>query len=688
MSRLVSSCLLAAALAAPAAAQELPILDPLHTQLITQEISGDASYEHIRYLSTFPHREGGSDGLWGAAQYAARRAEEYGLSGVRVIKQPATTRPWNFTAADLWIVEPTPERLASTLASELHLVNNSRAADVTAPLVDVGSGSSAEIAAANVAGAIVLTHGSAQGVMTRAVCEAGAVGIVVFPAPTGAANGINGSAGMWRPAQLRRYAVSSSDSPTCAPTFGFTLSTRQGLALRERVAAAAEPMTLRAVVDAGFTSEAGDESWMVMTEAFIRGTDPGAMQDVVLTGHLQEEGTSANDDASGVANVLEIGRALNRLIVEGRIPRPRRNIRLWWVTEFSSQRRYFADHPGAADSIWVNVNQDMVGADQSIDVMRKQGVTRVPATRFHVLNDVTEEVVEYMVAGNTFELAQLQAGHPMYPKPHLMIYFHVNTDHGPFLEAPIGKAAVSFTNMPDRYIHSTDDDLWNVDQTQLGRNAASVALIAYAMASAADDDVDALAAVVAGRGVRRMGDNLRHALTWIAGHDDKAAAYAMAVDQLDYAAARERLAAASLAEVAEGGSDAAQALRAEIDRRAEQMRDEVDRAYRRVTGARPPRRGLTDVERELAGLTPRLVAGPAEFLTGRGQVAGVSGLHGLMAYEVSNAVDGSRTGLDIYRYVAAEAREAGTHYYGTVTADAVLQYLRNLADAELIALGE
>jgi hypothetical protein len=64
----------------------------------------------------------------------------------------------------------------------------------------------------------------------------------------------------------------------------------------------------------------------------------------------------------------------------------------------------------------------------------------------------------------------------------------------------------------------------------------------------------------------------------------------------------------------------------------------------------------------------------------------VRGLHGLMAFEVMNAVNGERSGLYIYRCVAAEAREAGAHYYGTVAADAVLQYLENAAAAELIRL--
>jgi hypothetical protein len=57
-----------------------------------------------------------------------------------------------------------------------------------------------------------------------------------------------------------------------------------------------------------------------------------------------------------------------------------------------------------------------------------------------------------------------------------------------------------------------------------------------------------------------------------------------------------------------------------------------------------------------------------------------------MAFEVLNACDGARTGLDIARFVAAEAREAGAHYYGVVTEEAVLAYLEGAAKTGLVAL--
>jgi hypothetical protein len=693
--------ILCAVAPSPVLAQEIPFLRADHVRLITQEVSGDAAYEHIRHNTRYHRPRGGADGLWTVAEYYAEQARAAGLTDVRIIRQAYGTPPWNARSAELWIEGAAPERIASLLQAQLHLADYSRAAAVTAEMVDVGAGTAEELAAVDVTGRIVLTHGPLAAVMREAVGRRGALGVVWYPSPYFEGSGTV-PAGFDRPDQLRWISVPARGDDGYEPTFAFGLSLRQGISLRNRVAAAgaaASPLRVRAVVDAGFDSGQGRDSWQVMVEAYIRGTEPGLAQEVVLTGHIQEEKFSANDNASGSAATLEIGRALNRLIAQGLIPRPRRDLRFWWVTEFSSQRQYFADHPDAHRRMWVNVNQDMVGADQSQDVGRKQNITRLPASRFHFFNDVTETVVEHMVAGNTYELAQAQAGYPDYPWPHLsrlgsrfrynaeMVFYHRNTDHAAFNEAPIGVPGITFTNMPDRFIHSTDDDLWNIDPTQLGRNAAAAALIAYAMASADATVAPALTALTAGRGAERLGRNLRLAMTWIATSADAVAAYHQAVDQVRYAGWRERRAIRSLDEIG-GGPTAPIALLLEEQARQEELAmRSLDLAYRQATGnANRPARIETDAEARLRELRPALEAGPREFLTGRGRIAGVPGLHPIMADEVLSLVDGERTGLDILRIVAAEAREAGAHYYGEVTAGSVERYLENVAAVGLIRL--
>jgi hypothetical protein len=680
-------------------AQNLPVLNPEYTRQITQEVSGDAAYEHIRFQTQFHRPRGGSDGLWRVAEYMEQTAREVGLTDVQLIKQAYATPPWNARFADLWITEPEPERIASTIQSVLHLADYSRPTDVTGELVDIGAGTPADYDGVDVSGRVVMTYGDLGAVMREFVGNRGALGVLWYPSPFSPMSGRSG-AGLYRPDQLRWIRVSpSQDSDGYEPTFAFGISARQGVRLSHMLAAADEPVMVQAVVDASFESQQGTEPWQVMVEGYIRGTEPGLGQDVVLTSHLQEEAQSANDDASGAGSMLEIGRALNRLIEEGRIPRPKRNIRFWWVTEISSQRQYFADHPEAHNEMWVNINQDMVGANQAQDVMRKQNITRVPAARFHFFNDVVESVIEYMVTVNKFELAQFQAGTPFYPEPHMahlgsrhrynaeMIFFHGSSDHMTFNEAPIGVPGTSFTNMPDRFIHSSDDDLWNVDRTQLGRNAAAVALMAYIMGSADGAMAPTLAAQTVGRGMERLGRNLRLAQTWIANSEDKETAYQNAVDQMWYAAERERLAISSLVEIDPSLENSVAGLLEALARREEQGMRDVQLAYRQVTGQRRvPRKQESETESRLADLQPSIIAGPIEFLTGRGRISGVRGLHGLMAHELLNAVNGERSGLDVYRFVAAEAREAGAHYYGVVAAEAVLQYLESAAEVGLITL--
>jgi hypothetical protein len=678
--------------------QVYPLLPERYVQLITNEVSGDQSYEHLRFTTQFHKPGGGANGLWTIAKYVEQKAREYGLDDVKLIKQPLINgqKPWNSRFADLWIVDPVPQRLASTLQTQLHLADRSRPADVTAELIDVGAGSTdADYTGKDVKGKIVVAHGSIGTVMQEAVMKRGALGLVTFPDPSRTNSYLY-------PDQVRWSSVPRADAQGREPTFDFDLSFRQGMALRRQLAAAKTPVRAHAIVDAEFTSVEGDEPWIVMVEAYIRGTDPSLTQDVMLTGHMQEEKFSANDDGSGTTNVLEIARALNRLIKEGQLPRPRRNIRFWWTSEMESERQYFADHPEEPKRIWVDLNQDLAGANQAVDVLRVQKATRLPATRFHFLSDVLESVVEYMVAANGGDLASDQAGSG-YPLPgayfaHLgthhgynarVVFYHNNTDHLTFNESPIGVPGITFTNWPDNFIHTTDDDIHNIDRTQLGRSALSVALIAYTMARADAADANLLGAETAGRGAERLSRNLRLGLSWILGADDKAAAYHKSVLQIQYAAARERRALGSLREIAPGAAPVAATLEQGLAARETAALQELDRTYRTATHQQAlPRYTLTATENELAQLHPALTAGPKEFLPLRATVQRpvVPGLHNLMAWETLNAVNGQRTGLDIYHLVAAEAREAGAYYYGTPAPEMVLKYLQYVEGLKLIRL--
>ena len=83
-----------------------------------------------------------------------------------------------------------------------------------------------------------------------------------------------------------------------------------------------------------------------------------------------------------------------------------------------------------------------------------------------------------------------------------MVHYFDSTDHMVFND--VGIPGVTFTNWPDEYIHSSDDDLWQIDSTQLARNAVAVAGTALYLANLSDADAPTLLAVMAGEARERI----------------------------------------------------------------------------------------------------------------------------------------------------------------------------------------
>jgi hypothetical protein len=261
------------------------------------------------------------------------------------------------------------------------------------------------------------------------------------------------------------------------------------------------------------------------------------------------------------------------------------------------------------------------------------------------------------------------------------VWFEGDSDHDSFLNA--GVPAIGFGNEPDRFIHSNLDDLWGIDRTQLGRNAASAALIAYTMASSGRETFDVIAGEVVGRGGARLSRNLGIGIQLIAASADKVAAYYAAVDQLQYASARERRALQSLGTISPETAVKTASLLAALDRRVRDDLSELAAAHGR---APIPPRALSAAERELAALRPVIVGTPADFYARRDKIAEGEMLNGYLAQEILNAVDGARTGLDLYHHAASMIREAGAQYYGNVDAPAVLALLRSAEQSQLYRL--
>jgi hypothetical protein len=74
----------------------------------------------------------------------------------------------------------------------------------------------------------------------------------------------------------------------------------------------------------------------------ILGTDGPGAEEVFSLGHIFE--TGAGDNATGVASIIEATATLNRLIKEGKLPRPQRTIRIPTMEERYGTLHYLYAH--------------------------------------------------------------------------------------------------------------------------------------------------------------------------------------------------------------------------------------------------------------------------------------------------------------------------------------------------------
>ncbi len=467
------------------------------------------------------------------------------------------------------------------------------------------------------------------------------------------------------------------------------LSPRRARGLEKQLAAGRQ-LKVKVDIEADF-AEKPEQAYV---EGWIRGTEVHDQQ-IVLTAHIQEEMTSANDDGSGCASMLEIGRALVHLIKDGRLAPPRRDLRFWWVNEIASEERLFRENPKEPRQMLLAINQDMVAARQSWGG-RVQYASRLPWSLPHPLEDVMESVLGMVRDGNTALLTTRGTSLPApftreitavkgsrEPFHARMVPYFDHTDHHAFTPARIGVPATSLTNWPDEYIHGTGDDLENIDATQLERNAVVVAGVALYFAGLKDEDVPALGAYAAARGRSRIAADLATAISHLAeaAPADREAAYGRARNLVRETHRKEAAAQASARRIGAPGRAAESRPTGGLEESMKRDFEALERAYTATTGKTPPNVDLSAEERAMAGKVFVPNGDVGAFADAIVKSKPVAGLHAMMRFEVLNFADGRRNAYEVYEAVAAEALSAGEWYYGRVRAADVGETLQRAAQA-------
>ncbi len=135
---------LAILLSGLARAQSSPFVDAKTERALVNELSGDLAFETLR-ITTQWHKPSGSEGFYAVAREVEARAKAAGLQDVRWIDQKAENPNWTCRSGEAWLLEGSgadavQTKIASSADVATSIADNSRPADVTAEIVDVGAG--------------------------------------------------------------------------------------------------------------------------------------------------------------------------------------------------------------------------------------------------------------------------------------------------------------------------------------------------------------------------------------------------------------------------------------------------------------------------------------------------------------------------------------------------------------------
>jgi hypothetical protein len=477
-------------------AQAPPLLPGSQVAALAQEVSGETAKRNLEGLAR-NHRQRGSQGFHSAAEVVAERARAYGLSGVEILQFPADGKifygtqrsrpPWDAEFAELWALGKDGSVLMASYESmPVALAEDSESADVTADLVDVGAGTAeSDYAGRDVRGRIVLASAQPGAVQTLAVDKFGAAGIISFA--------MNQRTAWWgEDENLVRWGHLQSFPKT--KTFAFMVSLKTARALRERLAHG-EQIRLHAVVRAG--QHPGN--YEVVT-ATIPGSDPKLKdEEIAFSCHLDHQRPGANDNASGCATILEVARTLQKLIGEGKLPRPARTLRFIWPPEIEGTTTLLNAKPEFARRIKAVIHMDMVGGGPETKAIFH--VTRGPLSLPSFIHDVAEAFAQFANEQTGKFASTGVAEYPLIapegtkePLRAEFSPFSMGSDHDVYQEGSFRIPAIYFNDWPDRYIHTNFDSAANIDPTKLKRAAFIGAASGYFLANVSARDQNTITA--------------------------------------------------------------------------------------------------------------------------------------------------------------------------------------------------
>ena len=464
-----------------------------------KEISGENAKNIATGVTQF-HRIQVSPHFREAAHWCKNQLTTYGLScKIHEYTADGKTPYWSFTLPKEWKIESATLEIegdvwADFRDTKVSVIQRSHPIDVEAEIVHIESDN--EDAFKNVKGKIIHSplplekikdlalHYKAAGIITSGIRE------------------ITMRTRLDVPDAVHYYSFWGEKGS------GFILSPRQGEKLKKlikkREKDEKEPLKAKMVIQSELYP-----GTMEVVDAVIPGeTD----EEVVVVAHLCHPQPSANDNASGCGALMEAARALNALISNNNLKKPKRGIRFLLVPEIHGTVAHLVKNPEKMDHFIAGINLDMVGENQDL-CKSSLLLERTPDSMPSFINDVAEIIFEEL----TRELGNLSDTAMYASFRHAITPFSGGSDHYILSDPTVGVPCPMVIQWPDLFYHSSLDTPEKLDPVSLRKASVLTATYAYFIATAGEKEAEWLALIMCEKAKERLSKKVREILTDIHG---------------------------------------------------------------------------------------------------------------------------------------------------------------------------
>jgi hypothetical protein len=437
---------------------------------VSAGISGDRAFRTVDYVQRY-FRLPGNHGfdlaidtvaalLRTAGYVDEARASATDRLVFRIESRPMRDLAWTPEAASITIDgQPAPLQSWPANLNMIAINSVSTAPDgITASVVDVGAGTDAAFAAADVREKIVLTAGNARSVFVKAM-QRGAAGVLAAQ-----------TLPVYNQQDKNVTSIQFSGIARDTLTPGWLLFVSR--ASRDALTSAMQRGPVRVRVTVRTVFERRPERTLI---AEIRGASAPAER-FVYSAHVQEPG--ANDNASGVGTLAEMARVAATMVKAG-TANPQRTVTFLWGDEIRSTDRFIKEDSVRRSGVKWGMSLDMVGENTAktggtflIEKMPDPSAVWVRGEDKHsewggrplAEKDIRPHWFNDFVRQRCLDRAA-QTGWVVKANP-----FEGGSDHTPFLNAQI--PAVLLWHFTDQHYHTDRDRIDMVSAASLGNVGA------------------------------------------------------------------------------------------------------------------------------------------------------------------------------------------------------------------------